>query len=399
MHTYSHAPLADGQKNYDQASVRAGHTVYARDIRQEDIPAILSIEERNSTYLISTANGLEVVENYANVIKFIQEGTLVEIPGTNGESWRIIDSATNNPITGWIDPSDKPVNQTTLSNGYEIRLKTGVDTYISRNYGWSFDTFNGILKFSSEFNPKMQKWTEDAEFGTPVIEGFIYVGKTVEKKNEEIDQSIIDTKNDFNAAFASTLIIQPFRFNTEIMVPIGDPYQKEYTDVRLEKCTWFQTMSFVVPGFCFQIASLDDDETIITEMRHLRNGDTQIFIDVPWDTINNKPIVRFIANEDVPEAGTKFPVIGTYKFIASSFLRADGFRIPVAEIIDYNNPPVNNPDVMRMYFPATPVPGTAGSSPYEYIDQDRPSEYTSPYPVGTPPYMINLGASAHPPRF
>ena len=52
MHTFSRAPLAEGQKNYDQSTARTGHNIYASDIRAEEIPLIYSLQERDSKYLV-----------------------------------------------------------------------------------------------------------------------------------------------------------------------------------------------------------------------------------------------------------------------------------------------------------------------------------------------------------
>lgn len=375
MHTYSHAPLADGQINYDQATARSGHTVYSRDIRANDIPAILSISDRDRFYLEETLNGIAVKQEYSDVIKFVEEGLIRAIPHTNNEAFIVVD-ASNNPITGWIDPADKPVNQYTLANGYEIRLKAG-DKYVSRNYGWSFDAFNGILKFSGKLKPGTPEWEREFGCDGAIVEGFIYVGSTLQNDSNAIKEEIEQTKERFTSEFAGTLIIQPFRFDSSIMVKIGDPYPKKYTNVQPEKNVYFQTLSFVVPGFCFQISSLDDDETIITEMRHLPNGDTQIFIDVPWDLRYDRPIVRYMWNSTIEEVGVQYPVLGIYKFIASSFLRADGHNIPVTNIIDFNANPQG----------ILPIP-----SSYEYIDSNPGAgEQVSPYPVGSP-YNIDLDA-------
>ena len=61
MHTYSRAPIAEGQEFIDQAVARAGHHINFNEVRAEDFPMITSIEERDQYFLIKNINGIRIV--------------------------------------------------------------------------------------------------------------------------------------------------------------------------------------------------------------------------------------------------------------------------------------------------------------------------------------------------
>jgi len=69
-------------------------------------------------------------------------------------------------------------------------------------------------------------------------------------------------------------------------------------------------------------------------MRHLSNGDTQIFMDLPWNVEYNKPIQYWDWDSGIPGQGNRIPSLGKYKFIATTFVRNDGRKIAVKDIID-----------------------------------------------------------------
>ena len=368
MHTFSKAPLAEGQQNYDQATARSGHNTYASDIRAQEIPAIANLAERDSKYLVTNNQvrevGGELGQAYVDVIKFIEAGTLQEIPNSNGEAYTVID-ASSSPLTGWIDPSDKPLTQTALSDGYEIRLFSD-GREVVRNYGWTFDAFNGILHFSKKFRPGSEDWLNAGFTSTPTIQGFIYIGKTTSDFNSSLEESFNETKESVNTALGKTLAVAPFKFSDKLMQKLGAPYQVDYTAEEYDANTWFQTLSFIIPGFVFQLTALDTNETVITEMRHLKNGDTQILLDLPWDINYDQPIVRYAYDSGEPGIGTKYPVLGHYAFIAVAFVSSDGSKIPVNMMLDYDlQPHLVIPHHEDVYtYPEDPV-------------------FQSPYPVGT----------------
>lgn len=370
MHVYSRSPLAEGQLYVDQATARSGHRISIDEIRADTLPKIASIEERNSRYLADD-NGKRIVggqlgRNYTNVIKFIDKAVIREIPNSNGEAYIVVND-NNEPYVDWVDPSDVPINQHTLSEGFTIRLLSQDGTQeIQRNYGWDFDAFNGILHFSSAFKPGMSEW-EAKGFGKPVIEGFVYIGKHVSDITSNLNNSFNESRQIIDDAIAQCLSIQPFKFTSDLMQKIGDPYQVPHTGKSFESRDWFQTVSFIVPGYCFELTSLDRDETIITEMRHLSTGDTQIFIDLPWDMNYQKPIIKYAYDSGIDGQGNKFPVIGTYSFIATTFVSADGRKITVKPTIDFS---------------LTPSLVTTIPTDYVYTDEDQQG-MISPYLAGT----------------
>lgn len=336
-HTYSRQPLAAGQVFSDQMSIKSGHSVYEHDVRGEKIPKILSLEERNEKYLSVNGIGKRVTGgpigcNYTKIIKFIDLASLREIPNSNGESFQVIDE-NGNPLTNFIDPTDYPVSTTKLSDGYTICLFSNDNsTPISINYGWSFNPLAGIVHFSSDFKPGSVNW-ENEGFGEPLLEGFIYIGKSSTDNISKVSSDIKVTQNNLEYTIGQLLAIQPVRFSTDQMDLIGSPYPKELMNISSNEYVYFQRLSFTVQGYCFELTALDKDETIITEMRHLPTGDTKIFMDLPWEINYNKPIIGW-NYQNGNTSGKKYPVLGKYSFIATSFIKNNGERIELKPIIN-----------------------------------------------------------------
>jgi len=331
MHTFSRAPLAKGQKWLDQATAPAGHNVSFDRVRAETIPVIASIADRDEHFL-ELKNGKRIVggdrgKNFSSVISFIDRLKIKEIPYTNGESYVIIDDD-NNYITDFIDPSDKPISQFALSEGYELLMFSECGEKISRNVGWSFDPFNCIIHFSGK-NPKSPDW----EFGEVSVEGFIYIGKKMSSIMGGIDEAMTSVKEEMNTIVDAAIAVQPFKFSTTEMTTVGDPYPLE--DSHWPDVDYFQCLSIVIPGFVFEITSLDRDETVMTEMRHLPTGDTQIFLNLPWSIQYECPIMRYDYDSGQPGIGNRIPVVGKYKFTAMAFVTNAGEKIPVKKTIDY----------------------------------------------------------------
>ena len=223
-HVYSRQPLAAGQKFLDQMTVKSGHHVNESEVRGEIIPDIISLADRDEKFLIINEFGKRVTggpvgSRYTKVIEFIDKASLVEIPNSNGESYQVIDK-NGNPISNFIDPSDKPITNTKLSDGYQIQLfaEDGT-TPISINFGWTINTLNGIVHFSSEYKPGSTKW-ENLGFGMPVIEGFIYIGKSTTDNIESILSGLSFTQRSLENVINDSIAIQPFKFSTEQMVKI-----------------------------------------------------------------------------------------------------------------------------------------------------------------------------------
>ena len=352
MHTFSRAPLAKGQKWLDQSTAPAGHNISFEKVRAEAIPAIASISERDANYL-EMKDDVRVVggsygKNYANVIKFIDRFSIVEIPNTNGESYVIVDDA-NNYQTDFIDPADKPINQYTLSEGYELIMYSEAGIPISKNVGWTFDSFNGIIHFEGK-NPRSADW----EYGAPTVEGFVYIGKKISSMLDNYEADLAAAKDTVKSVEDSALSIQPFKFSTTEMTMMGEPYPIENSNLPIPD--YFQCLSIIIPGFVFELVSLDDDETVITDMRHLPTGDTQIFLNLPWHIEARCPIMRYDYTGGQDGIGSRIPVVGKYKFIAMAFVQKNGKKIPLKPLFDYEA----NPNTV------IPVPyGYEISTPFE----------------------------------
>ena len=341
MHTYSRAPIAEGQEFIDQAVARAGHHINFNEVRAEDFPMITSIEERDQYFLTKNINGIRIVggqygSKFQKIIQFLDKVSLQEIPMTNGESYRVVDGK-GNVIKNFIDPSDKPISEVKLSDGYEVRLiADDGESIINRNYGWDFDPFNGIVHFDSKFKPGSIEW-KNKGFGVPTLEGFIYIGKYASEISDNVINSMSKTEQSIQNVIDNSIVIQPFKFSSSVMTPIGEPYQNVINHHNSMKPEWTQQLTFVVPGYCFELTSLDQDQTVLTEMRHLPTGDTQIFLDLPWDKEYSKTIIKYEYDSGIQGVGNRIPVLGDFKFIATTFVKSNGEKIKVRDVIDYES--------------------------------------------------------------
>lgn len=341
MHTYSRALTMEGQEFYDQMSVKSGHRINIDEIRAENYPAIKSIEDRDEYFLTTNNEGVRVVggsagANFTKVIAFLDKIELKEINNTNKESYRVIDSF-GIPIQEFIDPADRLWDNVNLSIGYDVRLfdSTG-KTIIPRNFGWDFDYFNGIVHFDSKFKPGSPAW-EEQNFGIPRLEGFIYIGKKADDTLNKICKNTDALYDELTDYAENSIAIQPFKFSSDKMYKVDDPYKADINHLDGEQ-EYLQQLTFIVPGYVFELTSLDIDQTFITELRHLRNGDTQIFIDLPWNIQYDRPIRNYKWSTGLEGLGVKIPQIGSYHFMATSFVQKNGKKITIKDTIDYEDP-------------------------------------------------------------
>lgn len=381
MHTYSRSTIAEGQEFIDQATARSGHRVNINEVRSDIYPMISSIEERDTYFLTTNNEGVRVVggkvgSQFAKVIQFLDKVKLQEIPNTNGESYRVIDKD-GNTLQNFVDPADKPINDVKLSDGYEIRLfANDGETIIPRNYGWEFDSFNGILHFDSKFKPGSIDWNA-LKFGTPLLEGFIYIGESTLDVVQNLKSENENNQKAIEKAVENAIAIQPFKFTTKEMYKVDEPYKAPYNHLEGDDQEYFQQLSFIVPGYCFELTSLDNDQTFITELRHLQNGDTQIFLDLPWNIDYDQPILYYEWASGISGLGNKIPVIGKYKFIATTFVKSNGKKITVKELIDYEGKyseviqPQEDYRYSTEYEAGWPVPGKNVDTNSYYANDDN----------------------------
>lgn len=381
MHTYSRSTIAEGQEFIDQATARSGHRVNINEVRSDIYPMISSIEERDTYFLTTNNEGVRVVggkvgSQFTKVIQFLDKVKLQEIPNTNGESYRVIDKD-GNTLQNFVDPADKPINDVKLSDGYEIRLfANDGETIIPRNYGWEFDSFNGILHFDSKFKPGSIDWNT-LKFGTPLLEGFIYIGESTLDVVQNLKSENENNQKAIEKAVENAIAIQPFKFTTKEMHKVDEPYKAPYNHLEGDDQEYFQQLSFIVPGYCFELTSLDNDQTFITELRHLPNGDTQIFLDLPWNIDYDQPILYYEWASGISGLGNKIPVIGKYKFIATTFVKSNGKKITVKELIDYEGKyseviqPQEDYQYSTEYEAGWPVPGKNVDTNSYYANDDN----------------------------
>lgn len=340
LHAYSHSPYIEGQQFTDQAGARAGHYINQYEVRAEEIPAIKDIEERDK-FIVN--NGTRRIvggtrgAQYQNIIRFIDKFRLEKIANSNGEAWYVVDEANNDvPLKNFICPTDAQISFTQPSFGYEIQLfSQDGKKQIPFNYGWRFDTFNGILHFSPTFKPGMTEWIQ-AGFGNyPTLEGFVYIGKYATDVIQNVNETVENVSGYAKEVDDQSIAIQPCIFSTAQMTPIGDPYIKEYSGILKTVPEYCRKMSFIVPGYCFEISTIDNtgkNETFITEMSHIpydetdpNSGDTIIYIDIPWNIENDCPNYKSSTGENQ---------LGDYVFKTASFIKNNGGNINVKETIN-----------------------------------------------------------------
>ena len=351
LHPYSRSPLAEGQINFDQAGARSGHTVSFEDVRGEEIPIIENNEARKQALFIDNNGNKFVKKEFSSHIEFIENGLLSAIPGTNYESFYIFVNKNDREeiVKNWIDPSDKSINSYTLSDGYEIKLiSESNNTEISRNYGWEFDSFNGILHFSPEFKPYnpdgsfTENWI-NAGFDKPIIQGFIYIGQNIKevmsRSFNEVNENISNLENKTFEIMNAALAIQPIKFSTCNMSSVDKPYQKE--SLTNDTCVkYYQKLCIDIPYYCFDLFLTANNEKVLTEIHHLENGHSEIYLDVLWDCCYERPIVghTLINNSQIP-------LIGHIEFTAYAFAQNDGKPIKTLSTLCYDNvdPEISTP--------------------------------------------------------
>jgi len=303
LHSYSHSPYIEGQEFTNQAGAKAGHHINNSDIRGEEIPKISTINERNNFYLFQPDGepghqvGGELGVGVSSVIKFLDKynSTLREIPNTNGEAFEIVDIS-GNLYQNFICPTDAQISSTIPSLGYEFLLYSEDGTEISKNYGWDFDYFNGILHFNPNFKPSSENWNFGA-LSNLSIEAFIYIGKTAEAR--------------LKACETNDISIQPIRFNSIDMI-------KDISTFENKNGQSYVKCSINILGFVFHLTSTDLNESIIGDMNHITNeGTTTISFNFPCDDSGN--------------------LLNVYTFLAWTFVKTDGSPIQVNPIINYNN--------------------------------------------------------------
>ena len=373
MHTLSRAPLASGQKWVDQATSPAGHNVYYDRVRAASLPLIPDAYVLSADFL-SFEGGVPTIKGDASkILKYIYQAPIAEIEGSNGESYCVIDIE-NVPsgaaITGFVDPADAPKSQYELSEGYDVHLFDSRGVEISRNCGWSFDFYNSILHFTPEMNPRSTDWP----YGDVTLNGIVYIGPYVSTLVDNLSGDLQEDVHRIEIKVNESIEIQPFIFSTDNMTPIGQPYEVRGQSVGYRD--FFQLLSVVIPAYVFEISMLDNDVTIITDMRHLPDGSTQIFINVPWDVEHMMPIVKY---EMDPDSFTRQSFCGKYKFSASGFRNKDKSIIKVNKPINYDEPDAPGGAMI----PTHP-------SNYEYVSPMPPAypgrPQTRPMPA-PPPFM------------
>ena len=338
MHKFSKAITADGQLFPDQTNVKSGHNISYVEVRAEEIPICNSIEERNTSLLTSDAPGYRKVKDtdLQKIIKFYDRVPLTCLINTNGEAWVLLDE-NNIPIKGFIDPTDRLVDGRKVSDGYKVIMYAEDGTRISPHQGWTFESFSGLFKFDSDKTPEKMGW------GTPRVEVFRYVGKTVKEKFGDITQLIESIYNNAISISKSALVVQPFDISTEKMIQISEsPYLVPGTFDKFGKQVYANSFQYNIPGYVFEAIALDKNETIIPECQHLENGDSNVTVEVAVDPESGLPIIGYEQTTD----SNGFPLlslkVGHLNFRFSTFMTEGGEKIKIKPVITLGQNNVRN---------------------------------------------------------
>jgi len=376
LHNQSRFAVATGQNFPDQAPARTGHTIHAENVRADAIPVISTILERNRFYLISDSIGTRITggqkgSKYVDSIKFLDKVAMTQVPNSNGESWRLFDDD-GIAMTDFLDPTNKlDEGKIGLCEGYKITIYAEDGTKIPNSCGYIFDAYNGILRFNDDSKPSLNGW------GIPKFEGFVYIGKYVSDTVNNVDEKL-DTANQAILNYnRQALAIQPFQFTTAAMTVVGDPYIQPLSDlVNQSNVIYMQQLNILIPGYVFELTAMDTEKTLLTEFRHLTDGNTEIFIEVPWSIQVNRPIMFWDWSGTITGEGVRTEQVGDYIFKAAAFVMNNGNKIQVKEIINYG-------DVSPIIVPS--------DSHYEYSTDV--TSWQVPHPVCPPPLYGNPPAN------
>lgn len=264
FHTFSREISATAQ-GITQAPFKAGHNTFGSEIRGEAVPYIADIATRDSNFLTGIAGSRTVISAYSSIIKFYDKVTMEVVPGSNNQSWRIKDAATNLYVKGMIDPTDQYDSTGALtSEGYTFQLFTESGAAIDADPKvWTFSPYTGILYFVDE-----TKVPSTLGYGAIKCECFAYVGKSV--------KDLIDNVQ----AVSGNIAIKPFEFTSNTMTLVANSgYVLPHTTERHALYTK------TVPGFVFEVSTADGN-TFVTELNHQANGDTIVTVEFVVDSNN-----------------------------------------------------------------------------------------------------------------
>lgn len=153
-----------------ESQYASSHVMFVKDILGETVP-----------FCADEATADAFVAANPSIVKKYTQATLVQVPNTNGQAWYIQDSGEwMKPILNEILIQNPTTNAPAI--GFMPKLYSGVDnSLVSPGTGvWWVDPFAGMVRFGSGYTPS------DLGIGTPKLTCFVYIGKTLTEKLDEI---------------------------------------------------------------------------------------------------------------------------------------------------------------------------------------------------------------------
>ncbi len=173
FHSVNKSMVRDTQASYESI-FSSNHVTQTNDILGQSLP-YLTTELEVDTWIVNNPGVIYKYDMYS----------LVEVPGTNGQSWSIIDTGIwQKPIivnTLVSNTSNEP------SYGYIFELYTNTDDRIGEGVGrWWVDPYQGMIHFDVGFTPF------DQGYGTPKVKCYTYIGNKLNDVLEELHDYIDD---------------------------------------------------------------------------------------------------------------------------------------------------------------------------------------------------------------
>ena len=100
--------------------------------------------------LTGTAGARTVADAYKDVLKFYDGAELTVMPGTNNETYQLVDNGA--VVMGFVDPTDKfSADGKKVASGYTMYLldKNGSKIPSKAGQTWTFDPYNGTVQFAN----------------------------------------------------------------------------------------------------------------------------------------------------------------------------------------------------------------------------------------------------------
>lgn len=205
FHSFGRAFSAEGQNFVSSAPLKAGHNLDTNSIRSTSIPYV----DDTMTIIGGDYNGQSIFQNpsagvgsrvindnLSGILKFYDGVTLEKMPGTNDETWVVVDNGKQ--IQGFVDPTDVySADGKFPALGYTVEILDNEGTKISPNvHQWTFDPFNGTVQFVKGDTPK-------GSWSAPKIRAFAFTGPMLETRLGIMEANIAAGLGDVGAGLGT----------------------------------------------------------------------------------------------------------------------------------------------------------------------------------------------------